>query len=48
MGNIIEINLTTQERDLLVNKTFADPTRTLIDILNIPSTGGGIRHISEL
>lgn len=25
MGNIIEINLTTQERDLIVKKTFADP-----------------------
>ncbi|MDH5768133.1 MAG: hypothetical protein OEZ31_04145, partial [Nitrospirota bacterium] len=27
---------------------ISDPTRTLIDILNIPSTGGGIRHISEI
>jgi hypothetical protein len=25
VGNIIEINLTTQERDLIVNNTFADP-----------------------
>ncbi|MCK4646026.1 MAG: hypothetical protein KAU46_07220 [Candidatus Aminicenantes bacterium] len=27
---------------------ISDPTRTLIDILNIPSTGGGIRHVSEI
>ena len=25
MGNIIEINLTTQERNLIIIKTFADP-----------------------
>lgn len=27
---------------------ISDPSRTLVDILNIPSTGGGIRHISEI
>lgn len=27
---------------------ISDPSRTLVDILNIPSTGGGIRHVSEI
>lgn len=28
--------------------SISDPARTIVDILNIPSIGGGIRHVSEI